>query len=74
MVVGNSSILDNRKYVIGGIAFVIVVAYIIRLAFLQLFSSDYKASASIGMNIPRAKARAGTPQRVRMMARAAPMP
>ncbi|MBQ2165856.1 MAG: penicillin-binding protein 2, partial [Bacteroidaceae bacterium] len=45
MVVGNSSILDNRKYVIGGIAFVIVVAYIIRLAFLQLFSSDYKASA-----------------------------
>ena len=42
---GNKSILENRKYVIGSIAFVIVVAYILRLAYLQLFSSNFKASA-----------------------------
>ncbi len=38
-------ILENRKYVIGGIALCIVVAYIIRLLFLQMLSSDYKVSA-----------------------------
>ena len=42
---GNKSILENRKYVIGSIAFVIVVAYILRLAYLQLLSSNFKASA-----------------------------
>ncbi len=41
----SDSILDNRKYVIGGITLFIVISYIIRLAFLQLFSKDYKASA-----------------------------
>ncbi len=41
----DSNILDSRKYVIGGIALFIVAAYIVRLAFLQLFSEDYKASA-----------------------------
>lgn len=38
-------ILENRKYVIGGIALFVVTAYIIRLGFLQLVSSDYKANA-----------------------------
>ena len=42
---GNKSILENRKYVIGSIAFVIVVAYILRLAYWQLLSSNFKASA-----------------------------
>lgn len=37
--------LESRKYVIGGIAFCIVVTYIVRLAFLQLMSSNYKESA-----------------------------
>ena len=41
----NKNILENRKYVIGSIAFVIVVAYILRLAYLQLLSSNFKASA-----------------------------
>lgn len=36
---------EYRKFVIGGIALVIVVCYIIRLAFLQLMSEDYKAHA-----------------------------
>ena len=36
---------ENRKYVLGGIVLVIVVAYIVRLAFLQLMSEDYKAHA-----------------------------
>ena len=35
----------NRKYVLGGIILIIVVIYIIRLAYLQLFSSDYKIFA-----------------------------
>lgn len=39
------TILDNRKYVIGGIILVIVVSYIIRLANLQLFSDEYKTKA-----------------------------
>ncbi|MCH5177174.1 MAG: penicillin-binding protein 2 [Prevotellaceae bacterium] len=42
----DSNILDTRKYVIGGIALVIVVCYIVRLAFLQLFSSDYQDRAA----------------------------
>ena len=37
--------LDNRKYVIGGVAILIVVVYIIRLFFLQLMSDDYKKNA-----------------------------
>lgn len=37
--------LDSRKYVIGGITLCIVVIYIVRLAFLQLVSSNFKASA-----------------------------
>jgi len=37
--------LDQRKYVIGGIALTIVVCYIVRLAFLQLMGNDYKESA-----------------------------
>ncbi len=36
---------DNRKFVLGGIALVVVLAYITRLAFLQLGESDYKESA-----------------------------
>ena len=39
------TILENRKYVIGGIIFVIVVVYIWRLASLQLISSDYQTKA-----------------------------
>ena len=41
----SSNILENRRYVLSGIAVVIVVVYIIRLAFLQLMSEDFKASA-----------------------------
>lgn len=37
--------LDNRKYVIGGIATAIVTIYIIRLFFLQIMSDDYRKSA-----------------------------
>ena len=36
---------EGRKFVIGGIALAIVIAYIVRLAFLQLMSGDYKAHA-----------------------------
>ncbi len=36
---------DNRKFVLGGIALLVVAAYIARLAFLQLGDIDYKASA-----------------------------
>ena len=36
---------DNRKFVIGGIAFGIILIYIIRLFSLQMFSNDYKESA-----------------------------
>lgn len=42
----SSQILNTRKYVIGGIALAIVACYIIRLAFLQLVSSDYETSAN----------------------------
>ena len=37
--------LDNRQYVIGGIAIAIVSIYIIRLFALQLMSDDYRKSA-----------------------------
>ena len=37
--------LDNRKYVIGGVAIFIVVVYTIRLFMLQITSDDYKKSA-----------------------------
>ncbi len=36
---------ENRRYVIGGIATMIVVIYIIRLFMLQISSDDYKKSA-----------------------------
>ena len=36
---------EYRKYVIGGITLVIVICYIVRLAFLQLLNEDYKAHA-----------------------------
>lgn len=41
----NDHILDNRRFVLGGIAVAIVLIYIVRLAFLQLMDNDYKASA-----------------------------
>ena len=37
--------LENRKYVIGGVATAIVVIYIIRLFVLQIMSDDYRKSA-----------------------------
>ena len=37
--------LDNRKYVIGGVALLIVSLYILRLLALQVFSDDYKRYA-----------------------------
>ena len=37
--------LENRRYVIGGVATLIVVVYIIRLFTLQISSDDYKKSA-----------------------------
>ena len=37
--------LDNRRFVIGGVAIFIVVVYIIRLFMLQITSDDYKKSA-----------------------------
>ena len=37
--------MDNRRYVIGGVAIFIVVIYIIRLFTLQITSDDYKKSA-----------------------------
>ncbi len=37
--------LDNRRYVIAGVAILIVVVYIIRLFTLQITSDDYKKSA-----------------------------
>lgn len=36
---------EYRKYTIGGIAFVIVLCYIVRLAFLQLSDGEYKTKA-----------------------------
>ena len=37
--------LENRKYVIGGVAIIIVIIYIIRLFTLQIMSDDYKKNA-----------------------------
>lgn len=37
--------LENRRFIIGGIAFTIVIVYIIRLFTLQLLSDDYKKNA-----------------------------
>ena len=37
--------LDYRKYVIGGIAVVIVIVYTVRLFILQIMSDDYRKSA-----------------------------
>ena len=37
--------LEKRRYVIGGVAIVIVVIYIIRLFVLQIMSEDYKKNA-----------------------------
>ena len=37
--------LEHRKYIIGGVAIIIVVTYIIRLFTLQLMSDDYKKNA-----------------------------
>ena len=37
--------LEYRKYVIGGVAILIIVVYIIRLFMLQITSDDYKKSA-----------------------------
>ena len=37
--------LENRRLVIGGVAVVIVVIYIVRLFVLQLMSDDYKKNA-----------------------------
>ncbi|MCD8211337.1 MAG: penicillin-binding protein 2 [Prevotella sp.] len=39
------SLLENRKYVIGGVAVFIVTVYIIRLFALQIMSDDYKRNA-----------------------------
>ncbi|MDO5483042.1 MAG: penicillin-binding protein 2 [Bacteroidaceae bacterium] len=38
-------IYEYRKFVIGGIAFVIVLCYVVRLAFLQLSNEEYKTRA-----------------------------
>lgn len=40
-----SQVFEHRKYVLGGIACLIVVTYIVRLAFLQLGDGNYKESA-----------------------------
>ena len=37
--------LDYRKYVIGGVAVLIIVVYLIRLFTLQILSDDYKKNA-----------------------------
>ena len=40
-----TSELSNRRYVISGIAILIVVIYIMRLFMLQIMSDDYRKSA-----------------------------
>ena len=37
--------LENRKFVIGGVAIFIVIIYVIRLLLLQIMSDDYRKSA-----------------------------
>ena len=46
-----ANILENRKYMIGGIILAIVAIYIFRLAQLQLISDEYKTRMSLGFNI-----------------------
>ena len=41
----SNSNLDNRRFVIGGLAVAVVVIYIIRLFTLQILSDDYKKNA-----------------------------
>ena len=36
---------EHRKFVLGGIAFIVVLSYIVRLAFLQLSDDGYKSKA-----------------------------
>lgn len=43
--VGDTYQLQNRKYVIGGMAIAIILLYILRLFFLQLMSEDFKRNA-----------------------------
>lgn len=37
--------LENRRFVIAGVAITIVLVYIVRLFFLQMMSDDYKKNA-----------------------------
>lgn len=39
------TILENRRFVIGGIILVVIIAYVWRLAVLQLFSDEYQTKA-----------------------------
>jgi len=41
----NNYELENRKYIIGGVAVAIVIIYLIRLFTLQIMSDDYKKNA-----------------------------
>ena len=46
--------LENRKFVIGGVAVFIVMVYIVRLFTLQVMSDDYRKSADSNANrIPK---------------------
>ena len=36
--------LERRKYVLGGVAFLVIVIYILRLFSLQFMNEDYKKS------------------------------
>ena len=40
--------LEKRKLVIGGVAIVIVIIYIMRLFVLQIMTDTYKKNAEIG--------------------------
>ena len=37
--------LEKRKYILGGVAFLIILIYLIRLFTLQLLSDDFKKNA-----------------------------
>ena len=37
--------LEKRKYVLGGVAFLIIIVYLLRLFSLQMLSEDYKHNA-----------------------------
>ena len=45
--------LEYRKYVIGGVAALIVFIYIVRLFTLQITSDDYKKSADQTLSLRR---------------------